>query len=121
MCWCAIRRRCNNTRGRDYVNYGGRGITYDKAWDDFERFVADMGLPPDGLTIDRIDNDGPYSAQNCRWADRNTQSLNRRNAVLVEFAGKAMRLRAWAAYLGLPYGTVRTRHYRGQPLTGAVV
>jgi hypothetical protein len=119
-CWLRLRRRCTDPKSPDFENYGGRGIAYDPAWDDFKSFIADMGLPPPGLTIERIDVNGPYSRLNCRWADRGEQSRNRRNARLVEHAGKTMRIGEWAAYFGVPVTTIKNRVYRGQSFAGLI-
>ena len=76
--WCAMRSRCFNPNSPAYRNYGGRGIKVCERWLVFENFYADVGVPPNGLTLDRIDNDSDYGPHNFRWATGSQQSLNRR-------------------------------------------
>ncbi len=76
--WQAMRDRCNNPNIKCWKNYGGRGIKVCPEWDDFTVFLRDMGEASPGLSLDRIDNDLGYFAENCRWTDRKTQNMNRR-------------------------------------------
>lgn len=77
-CWGNMRRRCQNPRNPKYPDYGGRGIRVDPRWESFDQFYADMGDPPPKRSLDRIDNDGPYAPDNCRWARATTQNRNQR-------------------------------------------
>jgi hypothetical protein len=76
--WAAMLQRCTNPLSPAWPDYGGRGITVCESWRSFESFYADMGTPPPGLTIERMNNDSGYSLTNCRWATRSDQQRNRR-------------------------------------------
>lgn len=101
--WKAMRQRCQNSRDKNFLRYGGRGITVDPRWQDFANFLADMGRRPAKHSIERIDNDGPYSPNNCRWASQREQCRNRSSNIIVEFEGQSMTLVELAERTGLPW------------------
>ena len=101
QCWQDMKQRCFNKNCHNYQNYGGRGIAVCERWMRFDLFLEDMGVKPDGLTLERIDNNGNYEPNNCRWADRAEQRKNQRTCRYIEFAGLRMTLTDWARHLGM--------------------
>ncbi len=90
--WQMMKNRVMNPDGKDYKYYGGRGITMDPAWQDFSRFLADMGRRPSAeLTLERLDSDGPYCKANCVWASRKEQARSRSYCTLDMAQAQAIR------------------------------
>jgi hypothetical protein len=112
--------RCTNENKSDYPSYGGRGIFVCERWKTFEAFLEDMGLPEKGMTLDRIDVNGPYCPENCRWADQKTQQRNRRNNKWICVAGVNRLLIEWSELNKIPAGTIRSRIRDGWSLEDAV-
>ena len=111
--WYRMKARCGNPNNQDYGRYGGRGIKIE--WRNFDHFWADMGEDwKKGLEIDRRDNDGNYSAANCRWATREEQMNNTRRCLFIEYRGERLTLKQWATRLGLNYQTIASRVYEGK-------
>jgi hypothetical protein len=110
QCWKNIKARCDRKNHIHYKHYGGRGITYDKNWKTFEGFYEDMHNGyTEHLTIDRIDYNGNYTKQNCRWATNREQSLNRRSNNIIEFMGKSMTVQEWSEHLDIPRTRLNNR------------
>lgn len=84
--WKSMRQRCNNPNDPNFMNYGGRGITICERWQEsFKSFLMDMGHRPSNRhSLDRVDNDGQYSPDNCRWATRKQQRRNRRKWIMID-------------------------------------
>ena len=124
--WANAKSRCHNSHAQAFRNYGGRGIVMCDRWrDDFAAFYADMGeRPGHRYTLERIDNDGPYSPDNCRWATYSEQLRNTRQNRVLEFNGKRQPLMDWAIETGIAYNTLqsrlRTGHSIEQTLTAPV-
>lgn len=107
--WRAMRARCLDANNEKYPTYGGRGIAVCERWGDFANFLADMGERPEGLTLDRRDNDGPYAPDNCRWATGKEQRANQRVSQMLEFAGIRAFVTEWSDIVGINPRTIRSR------------
>jgi hypothetical protein len=111
--WVDMRRRCNNPGRPDYKNYGGRGIKVCDEWNEsFEAFYRDMGPRPEGHTLDRMNNAGPYDRHNCVWATRKHQERNKRSNRIVHIDGRRMTVAEAAEIYGIP-GDVAIKRMNG--------
>ena len=113
--WCMIKRRCYKKKAQYYKNYGGRGIKMSNGWkNSFEKFWEDMkeGYREE-LTIERINNNGNYCKENCRWANRNEQMNNMRRNRIICFNGVSKTMSEWSKETGIPYSTIRSRFRYG--------
>jgi hypothetical protein len=111
--WRSLRDRCNKVDGHNYHRYGARGITYDPRWEDFREFFKDMGLRPKGKTLDRIDNNGNYCKENCKWSTIKEQSNNTAFNIFLEYKGERLTVMQWADRTGMQWQTIRQRIGRG--------
>lgn len=107
--WQMMKNRCTNTKSKDYVFYGGRGISYTESWDTYSGFLADMGEAPPGLTLERLDNNKGYSKDNCIWATRQAQARNRNYNILYTYKDEALHSWEWAEKLNITINTFRSR------------
>lgn len=116
--WYSMCDRCNNPDCHAYPNYGGRGIKVCDRWncgiDGFYNFLEDMGSRPKGTTLDRIDVNGDYCPENCRWADNIVQQNNRRDNRLMTIRGETKTVTQWAREYGISVPTVFSRIRKGE-------
>jgi len=114
--WLNMQERCYRESNLSYPRYGGRGITVCDRWrESFVSFLEDMGEAPEGYSLDRIDNDGPYSPENCRWADARTQMNNTSVNRLIEFEGETRTVTQWAEKTGIGRTAIHYRLKAGMP------
>ena len=112
--WSSMKGRCLNKDSQYYSHYGARGIVVCERWMDFKNFYADMGDPPLGMSIDRIDNNGNYEPSNCRWATQQQQGRNTRKNRIIRAFGETKTVADWAddQRCTVPYGTLYARLFR---------
>lgn len=123
--WASMNNRCFNPTNKKFPRYGARGIKVCERWKDFAMFLEDMGIRPAGTTIERIDNDGDYTPENCKWATSAEQSRNKSNSRRISYGGSSKTVTEWGEVLGIPAQLIFGRLRRGwtderaltQPLT----
>ena len=121
--WFQMISRCENPNNKKYKNYGNRGISVCEEWHDFWKFVEwsdSIGGKPDGYSLDRINNDGNYCPENCRWADSKTQSLNKTTNRIITFNNESKTLHEWALNLGISDQSLSKRIANGWNLEKAL-
>ena len=110
--WRNIHQKCLNPNNPSYKYYGGRGISVCTEWLNdfvvFQKWAESNGYKP-GLTIDRIDNNGNYTPDNCRWVTMKEQSVNKRNVMIIEYNGKSQAITEWSKELGFKRGVLESR------------
>lgn len=108
--WSSMKDRCLRKENARYHQYGGRGISIHPDWMMFEEFYIDMGPCPEGLTLERVDNNGNYCPENCIWATKKQQAHNRRAKIkYVTFDGRTQCVTDWAKELGMAPTTLYAR------------
>ena len=118
--WKGMRDRCKYPTTNGFDNYGGRGIGYCERWESYENFLEDMGRCPEGYFLDRIDNDGDYCKENCRWATRFEQDLNKRTTKFVTFGNAQISVMELAVEFKIPRDVLNSRILKGWPLLKAL-
>jgi hypothetical protein len=107
--WEAMKARCSNPNNNRYKNYGGRGIKVCKRWMKFENFLKDMGLRPDGLSLDRINNNKNYIPSNCKWSTQKEQANNRKTNHNIKINGVTKNIKQWSELSGIKQTTILAR------------
>lgn len=118
--WAQMLSRCRNKKHASYSSYGGRGIKVCERWHEFVNFYADMGEKPEGMSLDRIDNDGDYKPENCKWSTVKQQIRNRRVSPKFEWNGEQKSLAELAEMHGLPWRRVYERIRSGWSINDAL-
>ncbi len=112
--WAGIKSRCEQVGSTAYKRYGGAGIRVCERWNTFEQFLADMGRRPTAQhSVDRINNGGNYSPENCRWATQHQQQRNKSTNIFVSHGGRTMCVTDWALEHGMHPSTLLSRLHRG--------
>lgn len=119
--WMTMRSRCRNPKTIAYDRYGGRGISVCERWDNFELFIEDMGCAPSAKhSIDRINNDGNYCPENCKWSSHEEQQSNTSKSRYIECRGETKTLSEWARVSGNSATTIHSRIRRGWDIEEAI-
>jgi hypothetical protein len=107
--WQTLKNRCLNPNDSNYKSYGGRGISLEDRWNFFENFLEDMGEAPEGLSIERIDNDKGYNKDNCKWASVYEQARNKRSNINITLDEITRCLEDWCKIYNINRNTVNAR------------
>lgn len=119
--WIMMRSRCLDPTDEAYHYYGGRGITVCDEWkNSFETFLKDMGERPPNTSLDRIDNNGNYCPDNCRWATQKQQLRNYSRNIKVEYFGKQYCLKDLCVELGLSYSMIDQRYRKSHSIESLI-
>jgi len=113
LTWRGMIARCSNPKSTGYERYGGAGIRVCERWLVFENFLEDMGRRPADHTLDRVDNRGDYTPENCRWATWRQQCNNRKNNTPITHGSHTMTVAEWARHLGMKHVTLKNRFRLG--------
>lgn len=114
IAWGSMKARCTNPNLKNQHRYIGRGITMCERWRDFSNFLSDMGRKPSPeLSLDRIDNDGNYEPDNCRWGTGEQQANNRSTNRMISFSGETLTVAEWGRRLGVPARVIYSRLHSG--------
>lgn len=120
--WKQMRRRCQNPNDEAYKNYGARGVFVCQRWQSFQNFIDDMASSfRPGLTIERKDNNGPYSPQNCVWANHFEQSQNSRHLHRLKLGDLNLSIRQWSRRTGIKENTIHSRLRAGWTIRKALI
>lgn len=118
--WKDMKARCNNYKTTGYENYGGRGISYCAEWETFDVFYRDMGdAPSKKHSLDRVDVNGNYCKENCRWATKQQQARNQRTNIKITYKNETKILVEWSEFLGIKYGVLLYRIKNGWSIEDA--
>ena len=119
--WMNMRFRCSNKNHPRFKSYGGRGISFDPRWESFESFLDDMGpCPSKKHSLDRVDNNGNYCKENCRWATPTEQARNKGNTRLVTHNGETKCLSEWAEGANITPSHLSSRIRNGWGIEAAI-
>lgn len=112
--WSAMRERCLRTTHKAYNHYGGRGIDICERWSEFSNFLSDMGIRPEGKSLERKNNNLGYTPDNCVWATPLEQGRNKRNNKIISLGSVSMTLSMWAERLRVSRCTIQGALRRGE-------